>query len=601
MMTTSLAWASPFSSRYLFAAKADGSQEVPTVNTGAVGMVTFYLSEGRDTLCITGTFNGLSGPVTVSHIHSGVMGVSGPPVVDLTAAIQGNRLQMTLTGPLLTPTLIRQLLDSSLYVNVHTAAHPAGEIRGQILPETDQGFSLKLNGAQEVPPNLSTGTGLGFFQLSHDKKQLNFHVVVDSLTGPALSAHLHEGMSGQTGSVVADLSSNLNAAGNELTGSLDPSAFLNKLLKDSIYLNVHTAAFSAGEVRGQLKLEPYLFLNGPMAGVEEVPPVATPATGEAAVRINYTFDTLWYDVQVNNLSGPITNAHFHEAMPGVSGPVLVAIPSVNIAGNRISGFVTGGSLSAGFIQKLMKGGIYVNVHTASHPTGEIRGQLRRLFREGYPFRVLGQYESPAVVSAAYGSGMVSIDRDQTNAHYTAVVTGLTPTMLHFHNNAPGVPGPVIYDLTSTYSNGGLFGYWKNDDAVPFTFAIAEKFSRDSVYINFHTSANPGGEIRGDIGSRFCLPADVPSGVGDINKQLSDIRLFPNPAEEHVTLRLNAAVPVDLDIEIVNPIGSCVLKVYKRMHSGSNTIELPLSGLAGGVYFVQLATKEERSTHKLIKE
>ncbi|MEL6715210.1 MAG: CHRD domain-containing protein, partial [Planctomycetota bacterium] len=85
---------------------------------------------------------GLSGPITMAHLHLGAAGTNGPVVVNLTPSIfpDGRRLRTfvlepDLMGPLGGESfveLLREIAAGNVYVNVHTAAFPAGEVRGQL-------------------------------------------------------------------------------------------------------------------------------------------------------------------------------------------------------------------------------------------------------------------------------------------------------------------------------------------------------------------------------------------------------------------------------------------------------------------------------------
>ncbi len=75
------------------------------------------------------TFTHLSGPATAAHIHAGARGHAGPIVVPLC----GPCASPAAGGPTtLTTDEVKALLAGKYYVNVHTANHPSGEIRGQI-------------------------------------------------------------------------------------------------------------------------------------------------------------------------------------------------------------------------------------------------------------------------------------------------------------------------------------------------------------------------------------------------------------------------------------------------------------------------------------
>ncbi len=106
-----------------------------------------------------------------------------------------------------------------------------------------------------------------------------------------------------------------------------------------------------------------VYLNG----FQECPSVNTPAFGIAHVMVEG--NVLRYSIDVQNLSSPITDAHFHMAPPGVSGP---AVHSISFNGSHAEGTW---NLSEQDRQNIQQGAIYLNVHTQQYPQGEIRGQL----------------------------------------------------------------------------------------------------------------------------------------------------------------------------------------------------------------------------------
>ena len=136
----------------------------------------------------------------------------------------------------------------------------------------------------------------------------------------------------------------------------------------------------------------------------------------------------------------------------------------------------------------LTGSINLVINTAANPTGEIRGQVYRLAREGYSLALNGAQKRPTpTTSAGYGVGVVSIGRDQTNAHFMSVWGGLTgaPTDGHFHTGLVSQSGPVVFNLVPYFDNAtaatAAYGYWKSDDATqPFTTRRSLQFRRDSM-------------------------------------------------------------------------------------------------------------------------
>jgi hypothetical protein len=113
----------------MIAAKLTAKEEVPkqvVKNAKASGSFTGDITGTK--LTWTLKFSGLTGPATAAHIHLGGMGVAGNVVVPLCGPCK-SPLKGTAT---LTKALLKDLKVHKLYVNVHTAKNPNGEIRGQL-------------------------------------------------------------------------------------------------------------------------------------------------------------------------------------------------------------------------------------------------------------------------------------------------------------------------------------------------------------------------------------------------------------------------------------------------------------------------------------
>jgi hypothetical protein len=585
----------------LVAAAMDGSQEVPFVNSTALGVAALSINATRDSICLKATVTGLSGPITAAHIHEGDPGVSGGVVIDLSSFIFGNNISATLTGPDVSSMNISKLLSGKFYINVHTAANPNGEIRGQLYLETDWSFPVMLDGSQEVPSVATSAYGVGSFNLSKDLSKLTFNVVVQGLSGPITASHLQAGAAGVSGGIVEDLSAYIN--GNMINGTLFmPSlALIDSMRAGNIYLNVHTTANPDGEIRSQLTNEnSYIYFDAMLNGDQEVPPVTTFGKGAATIKLNTTFDTLWYDVAIDSLSGPITASHFHQAFADSSGGVVEDITS-SVIGNRITGTVTGISLTPDFISELLKGEIYVNAHTSLNPGGEIRGQVYSLVRDGFTFSMDGSQETPPVSTSASGTGIVSIDRDHENLHFMIVADGITPTAAHFHNNVVGQSSGVIFDLSPFLINNGAFGYWRNTDANSFTPENASLFFNDSVYANVHTATNPGGEIRGQVNKGFqCY--DLTIGINE-NDFLKDavVSVYPNPASEILNLDLTYENPKPFRLSLLNILGKEVYTNEIKLNKNFAHFEIDTKEFATGIYIVKIQNEDGQLMMRFVKD
>jgi hypothetical protein len=107
----------------------NGASEVPPNATTGTGMAMATLDTATKRFDYTLTFSGLTGPATAAHFHGPAApgANAGPtvPIASLTSPVNGSAT--------LTDAQIADLKAGKWYVNVHTMAHPPGEIRGQVM------------------------------------------------------------------------------------------------------------------------------------------------------------------------------------------------------------------------------------------------------------------------------------------------------------------------------------------------------------------------------------------------------------------------------------------------------------------------------------
>jgi hypothetical protein len=129
-VAASILAATPATARMIvLSATLDGKQQVPPVDTRGRGSAEISYDTGTRQLDWTVTYNGLSGPAIAAHFHGPAgPGENAPPVVPfrppLASPISGSAT--------LTEEQAKELLGGKLYINIHTAAHKSGEIRGQV-------------------------------------------------------------------------------------------------------------------------------------------------------------------------------------------------------------------------------------------------------------------------------------------------------------------------------------------------------------------------------------------------------------------------------------------------------------------------------------
>ncbi len=128
-------WAGPSQAAPVsFKVQLAGSQQVPPVQTAAMGTADLTYDPASRMLSWTITYSGVSGAVTMAHIHGpAAEGKNASPQIWLTQ--KGSPVSSPIKGQAtLTPEQAKQFEAGEWYINVHTDSHPAGELRGQVMP-----------------------------------------------------------------------------------------------------------------------------------------------------------------------------------------------------------------------------------------------------------------------------------------------------------------------------------------------------------------------------------------------------------------------------------------------------------------------------------
>jgi hypothetical protein len=117
-----------------FQVQLSGAQQSPAVQTDGTGTADLTYNPATRVVTWSITYSGLSGPVTMAHFHGpAAEGKNGKPQVWLTK--QGSPVETPITGKVkLTVAQAKEFVAGQWYINLHTKAHPGGEIRGQVTP-----------------------------------------------------------------------------------------------------------------------------------------------------------------------------------------------------------------------------------------------------------------------------------------------------------------------------------------------------------------------------------------------------------------------------------------------------------------------------------
>jgi hypothetical protein len=118
-------------------------------------------------------------------------------------------------------------------------------------PAFAEKMKATLDGKSEVPPNTSAGKGTADIDYNPGSKKLTWKLTYSGLSGPATAAHFHGPAEAGKNAGVAVASPNANSSPAEGSATLTDAQAAD-LMAGKYYVNVHTAANPAGEIRGQV-------------------------------------------------------------------------------------------------------------------------------------------------------------------------------------------------------------------------------------------------------------------------------------------------------------------------------------------------------------
>jgi hypothetical protein len=225
-----------------------------------------------------------------------------------------------------------------------------------------------------------------------------------------------------------------------------------------------------------------------LSGAQEVPPVATTATGSATFTLSADRTQLTYSVTHTVTGG--TASHIHLAGAGENGAVIYPFTPF---GSTMTGTLT---ITATDADNLEQGKMYVNVHSSTNPGGEIRGQILHPGDSLWVATLTGSQESPPVTSTGTGTAAVILGAAKTSLRYHVNTTGLTLTNAHIHKAVATIAGGVIHPFSPIAA--------VMDGTIALSGTDAQDLADGLWYVNVHTVANPGGELRGQL----MLPGEV---------------------------------------------------------------------------------------------
>jgi len=364
-----------------------------------------------------------------------------PPVTTPTLSSGTGTADLTVDGGLSYSITVKSENKQGMYIGAHIHNGPSGVAAGVVFPISvdSQNVSftvVQLGGANEVPPVTTTSTGTASLALNSARGVIySATITSDNTQGFYIFAHFHNAAAGINGGVVNPI---------------------------------------------DVTKQRMTFDTTRLSGANEVPPMPTTATGFGTFTLYR--DSLVYSVTVTRdaVDTTFTAAHFHNGSAGVIGNVVRTIR--DSAWSNPTRTFTGTwkrtdtqPLTDSMVAEIIRGRIYVNVHSTGRPVGIIRGPLS--IRPTTTNTFSGTWSDASLTVA------MKNEFAKRNMY------------LNFHTaNNPGgqIRGQAIPD---TFTTNLYTGVWKDATLID---SLKQQFNLGRMYFNFHTVGNPGGEIRGQL-------------------------------------------------------------------------------------------------------
>jgi hypothetical protein len=189
--------------------------------------------------------------ITSASIRAGGPLTNGPVVLNLNPRISDSYVSGVVTD--VRQSLIDSLVNGTYDLYFDIGGTTAGVARGQMNSNIVMSANVQLLGTNEVPAITTTSKGNANLRLTSDKVLYSTVTVSNVEPNDVMTvAHIHKGAVGVNGPIFIPLVDMPSEFGVTKKINLTDAQY-NSLLKDSLYVNAHSALFPSGKIRGQLR------------------------------------------------------------------------------------------------------------------------------------------------------------------------------------------------------------------------------------------------------------------------------------------------------------------------------------------------------------
>ncbi|MEP1940068.1 MAG: CHRD domain-containing protein [Balneola sp.] len=591
----------------VFRTNLSGAQEVPVAKTSASGALIFELN--GDSLFVSGSFSGLSSNYAASLLHTAMAGSAGDVAVALTAQVDANNTSAVYLASdnrfELTTDQKNALMNRGIYANIHSANFAAGELRGQVTPPVTASFFATLSGSAEVPSISSDAAGAVVVELTTDDS-LVVTGTFANLTGNfdasvAGGSHLHAGHAGTAGMVdiLINADVDLDLKGGAYLASDNKFAVdasqIQTLMDRGYYVNIHTTVFAAGELRGQVLGDASAYFKTTLSGIHEQPtPVVTDAFGK--VNVEVTGDRAIVSGGFDALSSAYLFSHLHIAGVTASGDVAVTL-NATVSNDTTGVYEISNNtytLTEAQLDSLYAQGLYVNVHSETEGSGELRGQL--LFGDNL-FPSQNMLLTPADEAMVNVTGDASTNFETT---WSASTDANGDNLTYTWQAATDSAFTNIFVNANVGSNLNYQITFGDLDTVLVDLGI-ESGASAKIYhrvVASDGSNETNSDSRTATLERGTLTSNEDDGFTTPNTFGLD-QNYPNPfnPSTQISFSLDEAAPTQLIV--YNMLGQKVATlVNQKLNAGEHTFNFEADNLSSGIYIYRLQSANQSITKRM---
>ena len=357
----------------------------------------------------------------------------------------------------------------------------------QTKPTTQYSFDLTSNQVPVIPAVSSDASGTATLSLDNESGALSGSITLSNNIS-ATAAHIHKGVVGTTGGVIITLTQD---ATNSQQYHIPANTVLlatqiDELVSGEYYVNVHTATYPAGELRGQIleASQSALVTELTTSQLPSLSQITSTGVARGFLAIDNTTGDLSGSVRMSAITP--TAMHIHLGYLGnTGGPVVTLSQSSDPA---VWDIPSSTMLTDSQVTDLNSGKLYFNLHTAANPGGELHGQITS---ENIQLYIVDLVANTGVTSTAEGKAFITLNNETGLLNSTVRTSGIAITNMHIHDNDNS--GAVVKGFIATTDAA----MWEISDATLSALEV-ESLNDGAYYVNVHSSTYPAGELSGII-------------------------------------------------------------------------------------------------------